>query len=173
MKIRVDSIHEGGKPVEGTIDPADMRLEEPYCSIDEPLIFSGYATRNAEDVSVKGSLTGSIKSQCSRCLEAFTMTIDMVMDTDFLPRRVDSEDEGDLFEPGSNLSYYDGDSIDLLQEIRDLILVNFPIKPVCRPDCKGLCPQCGAELNKSPCRCEQHKGPSAFDKLKELKFKLK
>jgi uncharacterized protein len=173
MRIRVDSIHEGSKPIEGTVDPTAMQLDDSYCSFDKPLTFSGYATRNAEDVRVKGSLTGSIKSQCSRCLEAFTMTIDLVMDTAFVPRRGDSEDEDGTFEPGSILSYYDGDSIDLLQEIKDLILVNLPIKPICRPDCRGLCPQCGAELNKSPCQCEQDKGLSPFDKLKELKSKLK
>jgi len=172
MIIRIESIPEGGKSLHEEIDPATMELDEPYYSIDEPLIFTGRATRNEEDVYVKGNLKGTLKSECGRCLEVFAMQIDLPVDAVFVPQRENGEDEDEMFEPESNLSYCDGDSIDLLQEIKDIILVNLPIKPICRSDCKGLCPRCGKDLNKDSCQCENRKGPSPFDKLKELKTKL-
>jgi len=170
MRIRVESILEGGKSLHEKIDPASIVLEEPYYSIDEPLTFTGHAIRSGEDIYVKGRLQGAVTSECGRCLKTFAMQIDLPVDSVFVPQREDTQDEDEMFEPESNVSYYDGDSIDLLRELKDTILVNLPIKPVCRPDCKGLCPQCGTDLNKGSCRCEDRKGPSPFDKLKNLRL---
>jgi uncharacterized protein len=172
MEIRVESIPDGGKALHEEIDPATIDLDEPYYSINEPLTFTGHATRNGDDIYVKGRVTGAVKSECGRCLESFAMQIDLPVDAVFVPQRENVEDDDEVFEPQSNLTYYEGDSVDLLREIKDIILVNLPIKPVCRTDCKGLCPQCGTDLNKGSCTCKNHKGPSPFDKLKELKTKL-
>ena len=172
MRIRVESIPEDGKSIHEEIEPAAIELDEPYYTIEEPLVFTGSATRNGDDIYIKGRLSGAVKSECGRCLETFLMPIDLAVDAVFAPREEDAEDENEMFESESNLSYYDGDSIDLLQELKDIILVSLPIKPICRLDCKGLCPQCGTDLNKGSCQCENRKGPSPFDKLKELKTKL-
>ena len=172
MKIRVDRIPEEGRQIEGNIDPASVELDIPCYSLDEPLALKGRAARTGEDVYVEGTLTGSLNSECSRCLVNFRMPLDLDLNIVFAPQKEGMEEDNDALEQDENLSYYSGDSIDLVQEIKDLILVTLPIKPICRPDCKGLCPQCGADLNTNPCRCEQHKGPSPFDKLKELKGKL-
>lgn len=172
MRIRVESIFEGGKSISAEIDPATIELGEPGRSIEEPLLFEGRATRSIDEVYIQGKLKGMLSSECSRCLEIFTTPLDVAVDAVFMPQRGKGENEDGIFEPESNISYYDGESIDLLQEIKDTILVNLPIKSICRPDCRGLCPQCGADLNKGSCQCEQRRGPSPFDKLKELKSKL-
>lgn len=127
---------------------------------------------SGEGVTVKGNLTGSVRSQCGRCLGNFKMPVDAGMDIMFLPRSERADDETELVDVDESFSYYDGDSIDLLKEIKDLIIVSLPIKPICREDCKGLCPQCGADLNEGPCRCGGKSGPSPFDELKELRSKL-
>ena len=100
------------------------------------------------------------------------MPIDITVDTIFTPRIEREDDETEVIEVDESFPFYDGDSIDLQQEAKELVLVSLPIKPVCREDCRGLCPECGADLNTNPCGCGNEGGPSPFDKLKELKAKL-
>ncbi len=144
----------------------------PGYRLVEPLAFVGQATRATDDIYLEGRLTGVVESECSRCLKSFSMPVDLVLEGVYVLQKERQGKESDVLELDSNLSYYDGESLDLLQETKDLLLVNLPIKPVCRPDCRGLCPQCGTDLNEDPCTCEQSKGPSPFDKLKDLKAKL-
>ncbi len=172
MKIRVESIFEEGKSISAQIDPATIELDEPGRAIEGPLLFEGRAMRSAEEIYLEGKLKGMLRCECSRCLEIFTTPLDLAVNAVFVPQRGQEEDEDEIVESESNISYYDGESIDLLQEMKDTILVNLPIQSLCRPECKGLCPQCGADLNKGSCRCEQRRGPSPFEKLKELKPKL-
>lgn len=172
MIIRIDNIPEEGQRIEGKIDPSAMQLDMPGYSLTEALAIAGRATRSGEDVMLEGNLTGSVESQCGRCLSYFKMPVDVAVDVVFAPRREPSGEQTEVIDTDVNISYYDGNSIDLSQEMNDVILVNLPIKPICREDCKGLCPQCGVDLNTAPCRCGGDKGPSPFDKLKELKAEL-
>jgi uncharacterized protein len=172
MKIRFDSIPEEGRRVEETIDPSAMQLDMPDYSLTEAISFSGRAARSGENVTLKGNLTGLVDSRCGRCLNDFTMSIDMTVDTVFVPRAEREDDETEVVDVDESFSYYDGDSVDLPREVKELILVNLPIRPVCRKDCRGLCPRCGVDLNMDTCRCSDESGLSPFDKLKELKAKL-
>ena len=172
MRFRIDTIPEEGKHVEATISPTQITVDVPGYTIDSPLVFSGRLTRSAQNVYVRGNLSGAVSAQCGRCLETFEMPLDLDMDIAFSPQREQLDQEVEIFEHDANLAHYEADSIDLLPEIRDLFLVNLPIRPVCRSDCKGLCSQCGADLNVNPCKCEQHLEASPFDKLKELKSKM-
>jgi uncharacterized protein len=172
MRIRVDSIPEEGQRIEGEIDSSAIRLDMPVYRLAGAFSFSGRAARRGESVILKGNLTGSVDSRCGRCLNNFEMPIDITVDTIFSPRIEREDDETEVVEVDESFSFYDGDSIDLQQEAKELILVSLPIKPVCREDCRGLCPKCGVDLNTNPCGCGSESGPSPFDKLKELKAKL-
>ena len=173
MEIRVDSIPEEGLPIEKKIDPSELEPDIPSHGLAEALSFVGRARRNGKGVVVKGNLAGSVRTQCSRCLGDFEAPVNMDVDTMFLPRSECEDDEVEIAnDDDENFSFYDGDSIDLLREIKDLIIVSLPIKSICGDDCKGLCSHCGADLNAGPCRCGGESAPSPFDKLKELKTKL-
>ncbi|MBZ0251760.1 MAG: DUF177 domain-containing protein, partial [Candidatus Methylomirabilis sp.] len=65
---------------------------------------------------------------------------------------------------------YDGEKIDLTALLDEQLSLNAPIQPLCRPDCRGLCPVCGADLNTIPCSCAPERMPSPFEKLKGLKL---
>lgn len=172
MRFRIDTIPEEGKHVEATISPAEIIVDMPGYSLNNPLVFSGRLTRSARNVYVRGNLSGAVNAQCGRCLESFDMPLNLDMDIAFSPQREQLDQEVEIIEQDSNLAYYEADSIDLLPEIRDLFLVNLPIRPVCRSECKGLCSQCGADLNVNPCNCGQKPEASPFEKLKELKSKM-
>jgi len=172
MRIRADNIPGEGQRIEGTIDPSTVGLGMPGISLIEPLAFAGRATRNGENIIVEGELTGAMKLQCGRCLNSFNEPFDMAMRILFAPEEEFAAEREDAIDAGEGFSYYGGGEIDLSREFKDLILVNLPISPVCSENCKGMCPRCGEDLNKGPCKCGGDKAPSPFDKLKQLKPKL-
>ncbi|UCD57328.1 MAG: DUF177 domain-containing protein [Candidatus Hydrogenedentota bacterium] len=172
MKVHVDEVPEGGQHIEGSIQPSDVKLELPGYSLTQPLTFAARARKTGDDVYMEGNLRGVVNSQCSRCLTSFNLPLDMDVNVIYVPEKERLGKEGNVLEPDSNLSFYEGDAIDLLREVKDLIHVNLPIKPICRPDCRGLCPRCGADLNVAPCECEQQTEGSLFEKLRELKSRL-
>ncbi|MFC1452448.1 DUF177 domain-containing protein [Verrucomicrobiota bacterium] len=94
------------------------------------------------ELIVRGKLVSAGSFRCSRCLESFETE---VRDGRFETAREVRDSPGD---PG----YVD--AVDLTEDIREAILLCFPSFPVCRADCRGLCAQCGANLNESPCGCK-------------------
>jgi uncharacterized protein len=102
------------------------------------------------------------------------MPINMAMRVVYAPERERATREEDMpIEPEKDISFYKEDVIDLLHEVKELLFVNLPIKPICKSECKGFCPQCGAALNVAACGCELKQEPSPFEKLKDLKGKFK
>jgi uncharacterized protein len=173
MKLHIDTIPEEGIDLAGKIEPSEIALDVPGYDLNTPVEFTGHALKAEDDVYVEGRLQGNVDTDCSRCLEEMTIPLDLQVNVLYVPKRKLPEEEDDgTVEPGSNVAFYIGDTIDLLQELRDLILINLPIKPVCRPDCKGLCASCGANLNVSECECRDSSSGSPFDKLMELKERM-
>ncbi|NIO05105.1 MAG: DUF177 domain-containing protein, partial [Proteobacteria bacterium] len=69
--------------------------------------------------------------------------------------------------------FFSGDEVDLSGLIREQILLGIPYKALCHEECKGLCSQCGINLNEGNCGCERKVGDSAFKVLKDLQIKGK
>ncbi len=172
MKIRVDKIPEEGEPIEGSVSPSEVNLDMPGYSLTETIQFAGQVSKNGDDILVQGKLRGVVNSECSRCLKNFTMAIGLDMDVVYVPEKERRGKESDIIELDPNLAFYEGDTIELLHEIKDLVLVSLPIQPICDASCKGLCLHCGADLNVTQCECEHEVVGSPFAQLKDLKSKL-
>lgn len=97
-----------------------------------------------------GSIRTVISFSCSRCLEDFDKFIKFSFTQTYKP---------------------DQEIIDLKKEIRESILVELPINPLCKENCLGICPQCGADKNKTNCICQPENSKLTWDRLKNLKFK--
>jgi len=103
-------------------------------------------------VSVEAS--GAAREKCSRCLVEITCPIEVDFEEEYVPvidagtgapLRID--EAGDLFHIGPDFT------LDLREGLRQYILMSEPAKPLCKADCAGLCPSCGADLNRGPCGC--------------------
>jgi uncharacterized protein len=81
------------------------------------------------------------------------------------------EAELELLEEDMEVEFIHGETVDLDAIIREQVYLALPMKNVCREDCAGLCPVCGANLNEGPCSCKKDSGHPAFSKLKFLKIK--
>jgi len=123
-----------------------------------------------ESVHVRGRLSARLGVDCSRCLERFEFPVEQPVDLFYLPRVAQQEEEEDVALDDRELvvAYYTAGRVDLGEALREQLLLALPMKRLCREDCRGLCPVCGANRNQSTCGCalpDDHVSP--FAKLLE------
>ncbi len=145
----------------GTVSwgPADDALSSP---IDVDLHLDSVV----EGILVRGALTFELQLPCARCLEPQTETHHVQVAELFEdPAKRDNDDEAD---PGYEI-IDDRTAIDLEVLLRDAVLMDLPVRTLCRADCQGLCPTCGANRNETDCghRPEDEPDPR-WAKLAEL-----
>jgi uncharacterized protein len=151
MKIWVARIPEEGSHYDGDEPGSIMELEkDPFIQNASDVHYALYAQHVSDEVVVRGTLAADMSLKCTRCAEFFSTT---VTDSDFLRAYTASKDV---------------DSVDITEDIREEILLSIPDFPICSDECKGLCAQCGAELNKASCDCEAGERPNPWSALDNL-----
>jgi uncharacterized protein len=104
---------------------------------------------------LEGTAKTELELTCSRCLEPFRMPVDAEFDLRYLPATdAAGEGEREVTEEDLDTSVYRDDRIDVNEVLREQFYLALPMKPLCRDDCAGLCPQCGTNLNMGACACE-------------------
>jgi uncharacterized protein len=125
-------------------------------------------------VHVDGRLTGDVSIECGRCLERYRMSVDQRLDLFYLPRlanRPEEQEEAvELADHDVVVGYYDEDKIDLGETVREQLFLALPLKPLCRQDCRGICPTCGRNRNNDACTCQPPEEPadSRLEPLRKL-----
>lgn len=129
-------------------------------------------SRTGTKYMLEGRLSGGLLIRCDRCLEVFHRNLESEFWL-FLAHRLPEKDgiEIELMEDDMSIDFVVGDEVDLNDIVREQAYLSLPIKSLCREECLGLCPVCGANLNKEKCECQRVKGHLGFSKLKNLKFK--
>lgn len=144
-------------PFEITYEDDILERENFKVILKSPLKIRGTAYYGGEIVSVVGNISGIIEAQCSRCLIMF----DYPMDIDFDEKFSKSTNEDENYPIVDN-------SIDLTDMVIENLIISMPLKPLCSEDCKGLCLNCGTNLNESKCDCEKDDINPKFAALKDL-----
>jgi len=134
MKIYIDQIPDTGLELSETCEPSSLDLNRPDIRLTEPINISARISKGTNFISVNLAIEISMRLNCSRCLEEFTV-----------PKSLETK---------LNLPIENRDAIDLTDNLREEIMLNYPLKPLCRPECRGLCPVCGRNLNKGRCNCQ-------------------
>ena len=102
-----------------------------------------------------GRARTTLEVACSRCLEPFRIPIDASFDLAYLPQAENAGmGEHEIQDDDLNTGYYRGGGIDLGELLREQFYLALPMKPLHADDCKGLCPQCGTNLNRETCDCQ-------------------
>jgi len=111
--------------------------------------------RLENEIMAEGHLHATVRTHCVRCLGAIQLTLEPEVHLIYAHDRSLLSSEV-VVEMGTEVPiYFDGEAINPRDDFRELILVDLPNFPVCSQNCKGLCAQCGANLNRKPCRCQQ------------------
>jgi uncharacterized protein len=153
FKIELAGLAQGMTPSHIEAEPRELGLvpEEEWAG---KVAADVTLERSGDNISVRGTLQGSAMLECVRCLRTFELPLRVPFEV-FAeragtgPRREEEELERDDY-----MTFHDGRELDLSQEAHDTIVLELPIAPHCRDDCRGLCPRCGADLNEGPCGCE-------------------
>ena len=137
-----------------TFQPGEVAQEgDPY-QIIAPVQLDFDIHKDKEKFRLEGTARTELEMACSRCLEPFRMPIDVAFDLRYLPAsEMSSEDEREVQDEDLETSYYRDDQIDLNELLREQFYLALPMKPLCQDECKGLCPQCGTNLNTGTCDC--------------------
>lgn len=180
MQIRVDDIKE--EPLELASEEAaesfpvllEAAAEEGFTFL-APLSTRLRIFRVDAMLEVEGAVQSRIRLSCSRCLAEYEEPLSSRFALTFvreLPEVADEagDDEIELSADEMGLTLFHGDEIDLGAAIVEQVLMALPMHPLCRQECRGLCPQCGINLNEGSCSCEQPVFNSKFAALKNLKL---
>jgi uncharacterized protein len=175
LQIAIKSIPETGLEIAIDLGPewfARWREADPGLEFADVRI-TGHVSlaKHGHDILVRGHLSGQLDLACSRCLESFAAPA--AIDFDLLlvpgPPNAGAEDE-ELSPTDLDLDYYTGEIVDLESLLREQIILMLPLKPLCDETCKGLCPQCGANLNRETCQCKTDTVNSPFAHLAKVKI---
>ncbi len=126
-----------------------------------------------QDIRIQGGLATSLELSCARCLEPVMQDVKREFDLLYRPQGADAgRDEMSVTDAEAEISYYEGEGILLDDVVREQVLLAAPLKVTCREDCKGLCPQCGTNLNQEQCSCAVAQEEPRWAALKEIRSKL-
>ena len=153
-----------------TFEPADVDQAEDAYRVVAPVHLDFDIHKDKDRFRLVGTVQTELELPCSRCLDGFRMPIDAPFDVRFLPAsEMSTEEEREIEEEDLETSYYRNDQIDLDELLREQFYLALPMKPLCRDDCRGLCSQCGINLNTDRCECAAEWEDPRLAALKALK----
>jgi uncharacterized protein len=172
MLLSLRSLQDAHEHVDTRYEPSQFpRTDGDLFRVVSPVALSLDVDRQeTARYRVAGHVAGELELLCSRCLEPFRLPIRADFDLRYVPRVENAGDgEREVEEDDLSTAFYDNDEIDLSQLIMEQFHLALPMKPLCEPGCKGLCPNCGTNLNTGSCDCSQKWEDPRLAALKTMK----
>jgi uncharacterized protein len=182
---QVADISEEGLHLSCTAGGEELGLSDADARIDGTLSVSLELRKHGDAVEVTGWLEGAVVRECVRCLSRYQDPLSVAIRAQYVrptaqPRRpprstvADKKDRPDQPEvsadaPDDEIYEYQGDRLMLAPMLREQVILSAPMQPLCREDCKGLCPHCGQDLNVRRCACAGEPHASPFSVLQGFK----
>ncbi|NQS99769.1 MAG: DUF177 domain-containing protein [Candidatus Omnitrophica bacterium] len=135
MKIDIDRIPEAGLELQESYQPETLDLDRGDITFREPINISVAVSKGINNLVVKLTIEGTMHFNCGRCLEELSTPLFKEVVLSFLIENKQS--------------------IDITGNLREEIMLSYPLKPLCRADCCGLCSACGQDLNQGKCNCKK------------------
>ncbi len=153
MYINLSDLKEigGRKKVSLELEFHDLEFVNREIEIEKPIQLELEIFNTRDSFVVEGKLKAELILSCSRCLQKYSSEIELDISEDVL--KSEMEDEEELY---------------LDDIVKDNIILSLPMKPLCSEDCKGICPNCGQDLNEGECDCEVENLDPRLAKLKDF-----
>ncbi len=136
----------------------------------EPLEVRATAELLEGQIRITGDLHTRVEMVCARCLEPVTEDVAREFDLFYRPiASMTREEEDRLKLDDTEIAFFEGEGLFLTDVLAEQVLLALPMKAICRSDCRGLCAQCGVNLNNEECRCEVHVADPRMAPLARLK----
>jgi len=153
-QIPIAEIPDEGLPLSYSEDPAELDLAVSGVRFLQPIAVDLILVKAAQAISARGRIKTSVTCECVRCLSRLLVPLDIPVATQFLPA-LPPLPPGEYQMPSEAAEdyYYQDDVVVLDDLVRQEVILAVPFRPQCRADCRGLCPQCGQDLNVGTCAC--------------------
>ena len=160
----------GTEHLERGFEPSALARDDDDFQIVSPVELVVSVHKDATKVRLAGTVKATLQLECSRCLDSFLVPVHAKVDTLFLPLVENTgEGEREVKEDDLGVAYYQDDVIDLAEVMREQFYLALPMKPLCREDCRGLCPICGKNRNRETCACQHEWVDPRLEPLRKLR----
>ncbi len=154
MNIDLNSF-EREKAIDETLSAGAVDLDLDNARIVSPVRIDAKAIKTSGIVAIAGQLTGSVEIGCDRCLEPIVRPFDIDLDLEFEPdQQIGDHANLELHADDMKRDAISGSEISLIEVAREQILLDLPQQAFCNDDCRGLCENCGTNLNLKDCDCK-------------------
>ena len=170
MKLDLAKIRQTETRFDRTFDPSEVEMADDAYRVVAPVHLGFDIYKDKDKFRLVGDVRTELELSCSRCLEPFRFPVQAAFDQRYLPQPdVAADEESEVAEEDLETSFYRDEQIDLNELLREQFYLALPMKPLCREQCKGLCPQCGTNLNTGTCDCGPVWEDPRLAALKQLK----
>lgn len=163
MKIEIADI-----PDEGLELDIDERPGDKEIAVTSPVRGTLSVRKIGGEITVSGTLKTEIVFECSRCLKDSRREIEIPVGVVYHSADEVGSERHELKNDEMDMSFYQGETIDIGELVTEQVLLSLDMKPLCRDDCRGLCPSCGADLNMEACGCGPRAVDPRFEALKHI-----
>jgi uncharacterized protein len=166
MKLDLRNVKPEGSDYSFSELAQDMELAEVGFEFPDPIEVELTLSKSGDEIIAQGRIKTVVEVECSRCLEIYEIDINpriqfVIQMLDTIPPQQSNDDDFVIL-PKTTGEY------DINDRIREAIILELPLKPLCSDTCKGLCPMCGIDLNEESCDCTPDKTDERWDSLKQL-----
>jgi uncharacterized protein len=154
MIFSLAALREAPRVFDRELPLPELRDDEGAPLLAGPASVRGRFEPAGSAVALTMRVEARLDLRCARCLARFTHDLDVDVELEVVgPAEAWGAPEVRVDEDDAALWYADGDAVDLSQIVGEQVHLNLPLKPVCTPECRGLCPSCGADRNRIECGC--------------------
>ena len=158
-----------------SIGPGRFDMSERW-SVACPIRAAGIATlldrEGRRAIRVRGRIQASIAHSCDRCLADLRQEFDDSFDLYFYPMEsIEEGGEASIGREEIEIGFYEGDGIGLVEVVREQVLLWLPVRSLCSSSCRGICPVCGANRNRTECACRNAFVDPRWNALRDLACK--
>jgi len=178
MEIFIEDIPSDGMTIKGS--DQDSWVKEIVNNIfaenfhsDDTVNLELNLTKVDSTINVIGTINLKYHPACDRCLNEFSVNKKISVTQILLPvyenERQKDSDEKELAIDDVNMSFYEGDQIDVSDLVHEQIILSLPMKNICKDECAGICQHCGKDLNEGPCECKDDNVDPRWAALADMK----
>lgn len=175
MFIEIEELKQEPLHVRHVYQKDELPFSHEDATIGEPVTANFVLTHRETNLHIDGTVETTIGYKCSRCLKEGSQAINTRFELSYLPqpKLPEGTHEIELKYDDMDVGFYDGIRFDVNLMVLEQIELSIPMRFICREDCKGLCPVCGADLNEQSCACKTTDTDSRLAALLEFRTKKK
>jgi uncharacterized protein len=170
MRIELEKLQGGKGGFAHVYQPEELNPVDELVTLAQPVDVRGNVKLAGHEVFVSGHVETRAQLECDRCLKPVELPVSADFALEYITGSdYESSSAAALSEEEMTVSVFDGVSIDLDEIVKEQILLAMPARTLCREDCKGMCAECGTDLNAGQCNCGTDEVDPRWAALKKLK----